>query len=231
MIVVITGASKGIGKAISEIFAVNNYELILCARNAATLEESADTIRSKNNTTVHTFSADLSKKEEVESFANFVIEKGTPGILVNNAGVFVPGLLMEEDESSLQKMIDTNLYSAYRLSRKLIPLMIKKGSGHIFNICSVASLKEYDNGGSYSISKYALHGFNTNLRHELKATGIKVTGVFPGAVMTDSWGDFDNSSKRIMEASDVAQMIYAAATLSKQAVVEDIVLRPQLGDL
>jgi short-subunit dehydrogenase len=109
--------------------------------------------------------------------------------------------------------------------------MLQRGTGHIFNICSIASLQPYPNGGSYSISKYALHGFTQNLREELKPTGIKVTGVYPGAVFTDSWGDFDNSSGRIMETGDVAKMVVQAAQLSPQACVEQIVLRPRLGDL
>jgi short-subunit dehydrogenase len=104
-------------------------------------------------------------------------------------------------------------------------------TGHIFNICSIAGLKAYEGGGAYSISKFALNGFSQNLRHELKSTGIKVTTVLPGAVMTDSWAGFDNSHGRIMEAEDVATMVFAATQLSPQAVVEEIVLRPQLGDL
>jgi len=74
-------------------------------------------------------------------------------------------------------------------------------------------------------------GFNKNLREELKPHHIKVMAIYPGAVMTDSWGDFDNSAKRIMEASDIAMMVLAASKLSPQAVVEDIILRPLLGDL
>ncbi len=109
--------------------------------------------------------------------------------------------------------------------------MMARKSGHIFNMCSVASVKAYPGGGSYSISKFALNGFSQNLRHELMPHGIKVTGVFPGAVLTDSWGNYDNTDKRIMEPSDIAEMIFAATQLSPQAVVEDIIIRPLLGDL
>ena len=109
--------------------------------------------------------------------------------------------------------------------------MLKAAKGHIFNICSIASLQAYPNGGSYSISKYALLGFSANLRLELKDKGIKVTAVCPGATYTNSWKGSGVSEERIMEADDIAKMIYAATQLSPQAVVEDIVLRPQLGDL
>jgi NADP-dependent 3-hydroxy acid dehydrogenase YdfG len=109
--------------------------------------------------------------------------------------------------------------------------MMERRSGHIFNMCSIASLHAYHNGGAYSISKYALHGFSKNLREEMKPHNIKVTAIHPGAVLTDSWGDYDNSSKRIMEADDIAKMVFAASQLSAAACVEDIVIRPQLGDL
>src|SRR5579871_726830 len=102
---------------------------------------------------------------------------------------------------------------------------------HIFNMCSIASLKAYNNGGSYSISKFALAGFSKNLREEMKPFGIKVTAVYPGAVYTDSWIGSGVDEKRIMEANDIAHMIYASSQLSPQATVEEIIIRPQLGDL
>jgi short-subunit dehydrogenase len=92
-------------------------------------------------------------------------------------------------------------------------------------------LNAYKDGGAYSISKFALYGFSKNLREEMKTHNIKVTAIHPGAVLTDSWGNFDNSSNRIMEASDIAKMIYAASQLSAGACAEDIIIRPQLGDL
>jgi short-subunit dehydrogenase len=109
--------------------------------------------------------------------------------------------------------------------------MMKNNSGHIFNMCSIASLKAYHNGGSYSISKYALKGFSENLREEMKPFNIKVTAVYPGAVLTATWDGADIPPARIMEADDVATMIYAASFLTPQACVEDIVIRPLLGDL
>jgi short-subunit dehydrogenase len=128
-------------------------------------------------------------------------------------------------------MIAVNLYSAYHLTRVLLSGMMARKEGHIFNLCSIASLKAYPNGGSYSISKFALAGFSKNLREELKPHGIKVTAVYPGAAYTDSWAGSGIDPVRIMEAGDIAEMVYAASRLSAQAAVEEIVLRPQLGDL
>lgn len=242
MNVVITGASKGIGKAIANAFAAEGATLYLCARNGELLEATVTELKTNYPAaTVFAKTADLADKTAVLNFTNWCLELGVPDILINNAGVFLPGSVYNEDEGNLEKMIAINLYSAYHLTRNLLPAMMKTAadrqkkpalfSQHIFNICSIASLHAYPNGGAYSISKYALMGFSKNLREELKPCGIKVTTIYPGAVMTDSWGNFDNSAGRIMESADIATMVLAASKLSPQAVVEDIILRPQLGDL
>jgi short-subunit dehydrogenase len=232
MNIVITGAARGIGKSIAEAFAAEENAIFLCARNESTLTQTAEEIKTKyTNCTVHSFVADLSLQAEANAFAAFCLNIAVPDVLVNNAGGFVPGNILDETDGNLEKMISNNLYSAYYCTKKLAPAMQQKGSGHIFNICSIAAKKAYDGGGSYSISKFAMDGFSQNLRHELKGHGVKVTTVYPGAVFTDSWAGFDNSTNRIMEAEDIAKMIVAATKLSASAVVEEILLRPQLGDL
>lgn len=234
MNVIITGASKGLGKAFAQQFAAANHTLLLCARNEAALQATASAIQQQfPHVTIYTKAVDMSKKNEVLSFANWCLSFGTPGIVINNAGQFLPGSVHNEADGILEQMIETNLYSAYHLTRALLPAMLQSQQTgmHIFNICSIASLQAYENGGSYSISKFALLGFSKNLREELKTKNIKVTAVMPGAAYTNSWAGSGVDAKRIMEADDVAKMVYAASLLSPQACVEDIVLRPQLGDL
>ncbi len=232
MIVIITGASKGLGRAIALKYAAAGYPLLVCARGNVALYNLVEEIQTNYpDTTIKAMPVDMSIKEEVIAFANWCLSFGTPDILINNAGIFLQGSIESEDEGILETMITTNLYSAYHLTRALLPAMIENKSGHIFNICSIASLQAYSNGGSYSISKFALLGFSKNLREELKPKGIKVTSVLPGAAYTNSWSGSGIDPKRIMEADDVAKMIFAACHLSAQAVVEDIILRPQLGDL
>jgi len=232
MLVVITGASQGIGYAVAEVFAAAGHSLCICSKTASRLKEATESLQNNNpNVIIHSKQADLSKQSDCDAFGNWCLSLGTPSILINNAGFFLPGNLMEEELGVLETQIAANLYSAYYTSRAIIPAMIKAGNGHIFNICSIASLHAYPQGGSYSISKYALDGFSKNLREELKDKGIKVTGVYPGATYTNSWAGSGVAPTRIMEAQDIAKMIYAATQLSPQAVVEDIVMRPQLGDL
>jgi short-subunit dehydrogenase len=236
MNVVITGASRGIGKAVAEIFAANGYNLYLGSRNEVALYKTTEELVTRfPAVTIKAKPFDLSKKEQAKEFGIWCLGFDVPDILVNNAGSFEPGSIHDEPDGTLESQIGTNLYSAYHLTRTLLPAMMKNPSvdpgRHIFNMCSIASLHAYNNGGAYSISKFALYGFSKNLREEMKPHGIKVTSVHPGAVMTDSWSGFDNSSKRIMEAADIAKMIFASSQLSPQACVEDIIIRPQLGDL
>lgn len=232
MIIIITGASKGIGRAIAEKFAAANATLLLCSRGEKSLYDTVQDLQTQYpNALVKGRPTDMAVREEIKAFAEWCLQQGTPDILVNNAGQFIPGTIHEEEEGLLEQMINTNLYSAYHLTRDILPAMLAAKAGHIFNICSIASLQAYANGGSYSISKFALLGFSKNLREELKPKGIKVTAVMPGATMSNSWSGSNIDPKRIMEAKDIASMVYTATHLSPMAVVEDIVLRPQLGDL
>lgn len=232
MIIVITGASRGIGFSIAKKFAENGYNIIACSQNEDALNASMQALKTEfPNVEIHSKATDLSKEENVIEFAKWCLQIGVPDIVVNNAGYFIPGECINEEPGSLEKMIFINLFSAYWLTRALIKNMIANGKGHIFNMCSVASLKAYPGGGSYSVSKFALDGFSQNLRYELKDTAVKVTGIYPGAVFTDSWAGYDNSTGRLMEAKDISDMVYAAANLSPQATVENIIIRPQKGDL
>ena len=232
MLVVITGASQGIGYAVAEAFAAEGHTLCIVSKTEARLKEATESLAKKYaNATIHSMQADLAKSEDCKTFGSWCLSFGIPSILINNAGFFLPGNLMDEEQGILESQIAANLYSAYHSSRAIVPAMIKAGSGHIFNICSIASLQAYTQGGSYSISKFALDGFSKNLREELKDKGIKVTGVYPGATYTNSWAGSGVEPSRIMESNDIAKMIVAASQLSPQAVVEDIVMRPLLGDL
>jgi len=230
---IITGATKGIGRAIALKFAIENINLVVCARSQEGLEALVAEIKKINpRVSVQTKTCDVSIRKEINDFGGFCLSSlGSIDILVNNAGYFLPGDIHKEEEGMLEKMLQTNLLSAYHLSRKIIPQMQKQQNGLIVNISSVAGIQAYPQGGSYSISKFALTGFSKNLRSELQEDGIKVSTVYPGATYSDSWKESDIDENRIMEAEDIAESVYAITKLSKKAVVEDIILRPQLGDL
>ncbi|HEY0041803.1 MAG TPA: SDR family oxidoreductase [Flavisolibacter sp.] len=230
---VITGASRGIGKALAEIFALHGYNLYLCSKTESNLLDTIDELKSKfPNVSIDGQAMDIGRKEKAILFGEWVVNNADSiDVLINNTGTFVQGNVSDEPDGALETMLEVNLFSAYNTTRTLLPKMKAQKYGHIFSICSIASMAAYPGGGAYSISKYALLGFTRNLRAELKEHGIKVTAVIPGAVYTDSWKGSGISPNRIMETEDLAKMIFAASQLSPQAVVEDIVLRPQLGDL
>ena len=233
MNVVITGGTKGIGRAIATAFAQEGANLAICSRTQSDLDEmKAHFLSVFPSVHLWTKAVDVSDKEAVRAFGNDILQHmGQVDVLVNNAGVFLPGEILEEEDGKLEMMINTNLYSAYYLSKVLAPNMVQNKKGHIFNICSIASLFAYPNGGSYSISKFAMLGFSKVLREELKGKGVRVTSVMPGATWSASWAGAPFPENRLMPAKDIAALVLNAYQISDRSVVEEIIVRPQLGDL
>ena len=232
-LIVVTGGTKGIGRSIIEKFVSHGFDVATCSRNQQELELLKSALKKlKSTANIFIHRADMSDKDQVKLFCEFVKKLNRPiDVLVNNAGYFLPGEIVTEHEGTLEQMINANVYSAYYTTRGLAPQMITQKSGHIFNICSIASIKAYPNGGSYAISKFALLGFSKCLREELKNVGIRVTAVMAGATKTASWEGTDIPDERFMKVKDVADTIYAAYALSERSVVEEIIIRPQLGDI
>jgi len=230
---VVTGATKGLGLAIAHQLAAAGYDVLIGGRNLPELESTVTALNQQYPGTCASYAqADLSNKAEVFSFAQSVLAEGqVVDVLVNNAGIYHPGDVTTEEDGRLEKLIETNLYSAYHLTRQLLPAIKNSRSGHIFNMCSIASLAAYPGGGSYSISKFALLGFNKALRAELQDQGVKVTAILPGATWSDSWKGVDLPLDRLMQANDVALAVMACLQMSPSACVEELILRPQLGDL
>lgn len=231
-LVVVSGGSKGIGRATIERFAAEGYDVATCARNLDELERMQEEVQKQHSVKVHVFQADMAVKDDTLGFIDFVKDLDREvGVLVNNTGMFVPAPIHEEEEGLLEAMIATNLYSAYYLSRAFIPEMKSRRSGHIINVCSVASIKAYPTGGSYSISKHAMYGLSRGLREEMKPHGVRVTSILPGATQTSSWDGEEVEPGRLMKPEDIAELIWTSFSLSSLSVVEDIVVRPQLGDI
>ena len=229
----VTGGTKGIGRSICEQLLDQGFNLAFCSRNQEDLDLLSSEWNEKYpNLKIIGVRCDVSEKNEIEHFAQLALKEFQKiDVLVNNAGVFLPGEILEEAEGQLEEMIRVNLYSAYHLTRIIAPAMIKNGSGHIFNMCSIASIIAYPNGGSYSISKFALLGFSKVLREELKPKGVKVTSILPGATWSDSWKGVELPEERLCQPEDVAAVVMCALNMSQTAVIEDIIVRPQLGDL
>jgi NAD(P)-dependent dehydrogenase (short-subunit alcohol dehydrogenase family) len=230
-LVVVTGGSQGIGRALVTRFLQAGYAVATCARSAANLAALRAAVAPAP---LHTLPADLSQPADCRRFADFVLALGLPlHVLGHHAGAFTPGRLQDEpaDGTQLRQMLAVNLLSAYDMNQALLPAMLARGKGHIFTICSTASLMAYPNGGSYGIAKFALYGFTKTLREELKNSGLRVTAVLPGATLTASWEGAPLPPERFIKPEDVAEAVFSAFSLSASAVVEEIIIRPQLGDV
>jgi len=224
--ILITGASRGIGLAIAETFHKHGYNLILHCSS----EASATALRSRFPNHI-TWIADLSDASQTHALCDKIKALNTIDILVNNAGTFLPGAIHEEAEGTFERLLSVNLTAPYHITRAALSIMMQQNSGHIINMCSTASLVGYTNGGSYCISKFGLLGLTRVLREELKNLNIKVTAVMPGATYTDSWKSSGLPEERFISAQDLADLIFTTCSLSSNAVVEDLVVRPILGDI
>jgi short-subunit dehydrogenase len=226
---IITGGTKGIGRACVELFIKQGFQVITCARKVEDIEHMK---RAINSSLLFCMTADLSVKSQVKEFAEFALSiDAHPSLIINNTGIFIQGKLQEEEDGVLEKLMETNVYSAYHLTRYLLPGMISKKQGTIFNICSTASVTPYVNGGSYCMTKYALLGMTKVFREELKPYNIRVSAVLPGATLTSSWDGVDLPAERFIPPTDIAQTLWGVYNLHPQTVVEEILIRPIEGDI
>ena len=225
--VLITGGTKGIGWAIAQKFYEQDFQVIICARGEAGLEQARSQLPG-----IDAQKCDISQKDQVKALGAYVNQHyGALDVLVNNGGVFLPGEVHNESDETYEQLMATNMDSAYYLTKAILPLMLEKQDGTVFNMCSVASLQAYPNGGSYSISKFALLGFSRALREEMKGKGIRVITVLPGAVYTPSWESVDLPETRFIPAGDVAELLWSTYSSSSRTVVEELLIRPALGDI
>lgn len=230
--IVITGASQGIGQALAERFARQpDTQLALVARNVAKLTAVAEACRGYG-ASAEIFPCDVTQDEASEAMGRAVMDRfGTPDVLVNNAGAFVPTPLADASAQVFRQQLEVNLMSAFLVTQVFLPAMRAAGQGHIFYMGSVAALRAYPGSVAYCAAKHGLLGLARVVREETKEDGLRVTTVFPGATLTPSWDGVELPEERFMPATDVAQAIVDAYNLSPRTVVEDLILRPQLGDI
>lgn len=234
-VVLITGASQGLGAAIAKIFAreIPGVRLALVARNEKNLRAVARTcVKLGDRVTAEVFGCDVSDEAAVAAMAAAVKKHfGGVDVLINNAGKFVGGSFAEMSVAVFDKMISANLRSAFLVSRAFVPAMMKRGRGDVFFMSSIAGLVAYPSGAGYSTAKFGVTGLAKVLRAETKATGVRVCCVYPGAAVSPAWAKSGVAAERMMPAEDVARAFLDVYRLTRRTVVEEIVLRPQAGDV
>jgi len=223
---IITGATKGIGRAIAIKLAENGYNLGICARSTADLISLAEELVYTGVKVFHV-STDCSSKKQVYEFCAAVANQFDHiDVLVNNAGAFIPGSLLDEEDDSYEQQLLLNQNAPYYFSKYFGRIMRKQQSGHIFNVCSVASIEIIENAGSYSVTKSALLSLNYVLRKELSKYNVKVTAILPGSTLTSSWEGTTIPPERFVQPNDIAEVLYTVLNLSSGVNVEEIILKP-----
>jgi short-subunit dehydrogenase len=231
--VLITGASKGMGRAIAIAFAKQGLNLAICSRSEKELSAFRDELL-KINPAIHIAirQTDTSLKADVIAFATFAeAELGFIDVIVNNVGTYVPTSILDDDENTFQNLINTNLMPAYELYRYFGKKLAQAKKGHIFNTCSVAAINPVVQAGMYSVTKFALLGLSNIMRLEMQQHAVKVTTILPGSTFTESWKGSNLSPDKFVSPEDVAAAIISAYNMSAGANVDEIIIKPVLGQL
>ena len=230
-LVLVTGASSGIGAACARAFAADGDAVALVARSADRLAEVARQCEAAGGT-ARVFVCDVTDDGAVLEMADAVRQwRGVPDVVVNNAGAFVPGGVLDTTPDAFREQFEVNVVSAFSVTRAFLAGMLERGSGRVLMMGSVASVRGYPGGAAYGAAKHALLGLARALREEAKGTGVSVTTLLPGAVRTGSWDGTDLPDDRFMPPQDVARLAVEVASLSGRTVVEEVLLRPDAGDI
>lgn len=228
-VVLVTGASRGIGRAIALKFAAEGYAVAISGRDEESLRETARLIEKTNGVSPVNISADLRDSRQIDHLANAVLEKcGRVDVLVNNAGILHLKPFWEITAEELQEMLDVNIKAVFQLTQKIVPGMVEQKSGAIVNIASLAGKNGFKNGTGYAATKFALRGFAASLMLELREHGIRVITVFPGSVDTRmiARSPLAPSRESMLQAEDVAHAVYAAVSVDSRAMISEIDIRP-----
>jgi 3-oxoacyl-[acyl-carrier protein] reductase len=221
---IISGATRGIGKAVAYTLAKNGYSLALISRSRNDLKSMKLFLEKQyENISVSVFVADMSNTDEVKEVAGDILQKfGTPDILVNNE----TGTVSTEKSNTLEKMMNINFFSAYYLTLPFLKNFKKNKKGNIVNICSIVCKEPRAEAASYSISKNALYAYTKVLNDEMRAYNVKVTAIIPGSVNTSSWEGVNAPKTKFVQPEDVASALMNILSNSSGAVTDEIILRP-----
>jgi 3-oxoacyl-[acyl-carrier protein] reductase len=225
-VALVTGGSRGIGRAIAVRLAALGASIAICGRDRAALEDSAAAV-AKSGGRVFSYVADVTNSAVVsELVAKTESALGPISILVNNAGIGLFGPAHEESEADWDRVLSTNLKSAFLLSRAVVPSMIRRSSGDIINISSLAGRNAFAGGGLYCASKWGLQGLSACMAEDLRDFGIRVSIVAPGSVATEFSGRGAKDASKALTPEDVAHAVAMVVTQGPQSFLSEIQLRP-----
>jgi 3-oxoacyl-[acyl-carrier protein] reductase len=225
-VAMITGASRGIGFAIARRLGQMGARVCICGRDPARLEQSAATLRAEGIETL-AVQADIARADQISALVQKTQkELGPIDILVNNAGTGVFGPFHEFGETDWDTVLDTNLKSVFLVCRAIAPEMIRRQSGHIINISSLAGKNTFANGAIYCASKWGLMGLTGSMAEDLRGYGIRVSAICPGSVATEFPGQGSKKHSKILQPEDVAHAVSALVTQAPGSFISEVHIRP-----
>jgi NAD(P)-dependent dehydrogenase (short-subunit alcohol dehydrogenase family) len=225
-VALVTGASRGIGLAIARRLGRMGARVAICARNAQALERAAESLRGDRVETL-AVAADVTRSAEVAALVERTRAAFGPiDILVNNAGIGLFGPAHEQREADWDTVLDTNLKAAFLVCKAVVPEMIRRRTGHVINISSLAGKNAFVGGGIYCASKWGLLGLTYCMAEDLRAHGIRVSAVCPGTVHTEFSPHAGKDSAKMLQPDDVAHAVAALVTQAPQSFISEVLLRP-----
>lgn len=229
---IVTGASRGIGKAVAHMLAGKGANLMLCARHMAGLEKVAEELTAAfPNVQLYLVEADVSVQEQAEELvARAYAAWDAVDVLVNNVGMYGMGHFTETAVEDVQQMLQTNLLAAWHLSLPVARQMKARKSGHIFNVCSVLSKEIRPEAAAYTVSKQALFALTNVMAAELREVGVRVTAVLPGSVNTSSWDGIDAPVDEFVQPIEVAHAIALALDARSTTLFSELLVKPMRPD-
>ena len=234
---IITGGSRGIGRAIAEELANMGYDLVLIAKDKERLGKTAKEIATKYRRKVAYFPCDLSNMKEIDSFEKYCIKnKIIPDVLVNNAGIWTPAPTRATSIERYDEIMATNTKSMFYLTQKLLPRLKK---GRIKRIVIISSIWAQDSNPPkgkeestvYAMSKWALRGWGRMLREEVRKEGIGVTIIYPGAVLTDEWEGTKVPKEKFIKPEDIGKVVRAAIEIGDSSSIDEIIVNTKAGEI
>lgn len=236
-IVLVTGASSGIGQACARHFAANGARLILCARRVDRLKALADELLISHNAKALVLALDVTDINQVKKqLGSLPLEWQDIDVLVNNAGLALDTLPIQEGITEhWDRMIDTNIKGLLYVSREIIPGMLERNKGHVINIGSVAGHEYYPNGNVYVATKHAVHGLSKSMRLDLIGSAIRVTEIAPGHTETEfsiiRWNDKQRAKEFYQDfhplfAQDIADAVVYCASRPPHVDIEQMIIMP-----
>jgi 3-oxoacyl-[acyl-carrier protein] reductase len=225
-VALVTGGGRGIGLAIGRQLGRMGARVSICGRDRAKLDESCSTLRDEGIEVLSTV-ADLTRQDQVLQLVHSTQnELGPIDILVNNAGIGLFKPIHEFSEADWDRVMDTNLKSVFLVSRAVVPEMIRRQTGHIINISSLAGKNTFATGAIYCASKWGLMGLSGSMAEDLRGYGIRVSTICPGSVATEFGGQSKKNPEKALQPEDVAHALAALVTQTAGSFISEVHIRP-----